>query len=623
MFDDVHRDLYRAIQLFLDGKEEESLQIINEVQEKIDLNQKDKHFLQFIKGYNLYFLGRFEKTVDISNQLYENSKKSNNPLFLIDAILFKFSIMYLQGRVGTLREDIVNCKNLLKSASQEPLPEFEMRRSFYYFMRGYNFFIESEYDKAIHYLNKSIAITEQYSEIPFRNSHVIDLLGSSYSEKGELDKALKFHKKSLKLIKGSSPIATMIKGGTLSSIGFLYYQQKKLDRAAECFEECLNIFESNSNSIMFLGNRVYLFLIPILLDKGAIEVAEKYLERFNQFNMKFRIPGNIRIYELSKARILKYRSRTRNRGEAEKILIELVEKHDNIIERGSRVLSGELTSVLIELCDLYLEELRTTQNLDVLNDITPYINKLLKEAEHTKSYSIQAHTFLLQGQLALLQMNMGDARRFLTNAQKIADDHDLQLLASAISREHDKLLEQLGDWETLKKQKASVSDRMNLVSLNNTIGRMQGKRAIELAESIDEDPMLLLILGEGGILLFSYPFTDEWKFDEELFGGFLTAFNSISDEIFSEGLDRVKFGKHTVLMEPVVNFSVCYLFKGESYIARQKLKNFANHLQRNNSIQETLDKFYQTCQILEIKDFPFLESLITEVFLNKSSEVVV
>ncbi|MHA2267915.1 MAG: tetratricopeptide repeat protein [Promethearchaeota archaeon] len=621
MFDGVHKEIIRASQLFNDGKEEESLLVLKKLQEKGELNSRDKHYYLFFKGYNNYFLGRLQEVFKIANQLYEDSSNSKNLLFLTDAILLKFSLMYVQGRIVQFKDEIETCKNLLKSAPQEPLSEVEMRKAFYYFMSGYSFFIEGEYDSAIEHLKKSIKLIEQYSEMPFRSAHVYDLLGSSYSEKGELDNALKFHEESMKNIKGSSVIAKMIKGGTLSSMGFLYYQQNKLDRAIECFEESLNIFESNSNSFMFLGNRVYIFLIPILLDKNSPELAEKYLQRFDQSNNKIRIPGNIRIYELSKARMLKYRNRTRDRAEAESILIKLIEKHDSIIERGIRILSGEFTSAPIELCDLYLEELRTTQNLDILQDIEPYLNRLLKEAERTKSYSQQAHTFLLQGQLALLQMNMGDARRYLTNAQKIADDNGLQLLANAISKEHDKLLEQLAEWENLKKQKAPISDRMNLVSLDDTIGRMQGKRAIEPTESINEDSMLLLILGEGGVLLFSYPFTDEWKFDEELFGGFLTAFNSISDEIFSEGLDRVKFGKHTVLMEPLSKFSICYLFKGESYLAKRKLVKFAELLKKNTSIQQTFEKLFKSSQVLELKDFPFLESLITDVFLSKVIEM--
>jgi len=50
-------------------------------------------------------------------------------------------------------------------------------------------------------------------------------------------------------------------------------------------------------------------------------------------------------------------------------------------------------------------------------------------------------------------------------------------------------------------------------------------------ELVDEESVVLLIITEGGVLLFSYPFADEWEFDDELFGGFLTAFNNISDEV--------------------------------------------------------------------------------------------
>ena len=60
---------------------------------------------------------------------------------------------------------------------------------------------------------------------------------------------------------------------------------------------------------------------------------------------------------------------------------------------------------------------------------------------------------MLYGKISLLQMNMGEARRYLIQAQNIAEDHGLQLLARAISEEHDKLLEQLAEWENFKKRK--------------------------------------------------------------------------------------------------------------------------------------------------------------------------
>ena len=122
---------------------------------------------------------------------------------------------------------------------------------------------------------------------------------------------------------------------------------------------------------------------------------------------------------------------------------------------------------------------------------------------------------------------------------------------------------------------------------------------------------------EGGVLIFSYPFTDEWKRDSELFGSFLSAFTSFSDEYFSEGLDRAKFGQYTVLMKPLETFSVCYLFKGQSYPAKQKLLQFTENIQNTEPVMKTLKKFYKTSQMLELKDFPFLEAFITDIFIGK------
>jgi len=133
--------------------------------------------------------------------------------------------------------------------------------------------------------------------------------------------------------------------------------------------------------------------------------------------------------------------------------------------------------------------------------------------------------------------------------------------------------------------------------------------------AVEEDPIVLLILTAGGVPIFSYPFADEWKFDDELFGGFMSSFSSISDEIFSEGLERAKFGSYTVLMKSVSNFSICYLFKGQIYLAKQKLTKFVERIQDSTSIWKTLNKFQKTSQVVELRDIPVMESLLTEIFL--------
>jgi hypothetical protein len=351
----------------------------------------------------------------------------------------------------------------------------------------------------------------------------------------------------------------------------------------------------------------YDFLIRISLDMNSPQIAKEYLEFFSQYiNKPFVWPTVHGWYDLSKARVLKSSSRIRDNAEAEKILKQLLESGDFML----------ITQAILEVCDLYLGELRSSKNLEILIDIQPLISRLLKESERTNSFSLQSRTSLLQGKLSLLQMNMGEARRHLTQAENIAENHGLQLLAREISKEHDKLLEQLKRWENLDKNGSSISDRLELADLDNSLSLIQGKRMIKAPEISEEVAVMLLIIAEGGILLFSYSFTDDWVIDDDLFGGFLSAFTTFSNEIFSEGLDRAKFGQFTVLMESVGSFSICYLFKGQTYIAKKKLSDFTENVQSNASIMETLNRFYKAGQVIELKDFPFLDGFIKRIFLN-------
>ena len=156
------------------------------------------------------------------------------------------------------------------------------------------------------------------------------------------------------------------------------------------------------------------------------------------------------------------------------------------------------------------------------------------------------------------------------------------------------------------------------VELNQASSKVVTEKEFIPTVSVEEEPIVLLILTAGGVPIFSYPFAEEWKFDDELFGGFMSSFSSISDEIFSEGLDRAKFGPYTVLMESISDFSICYLFKGQIYLAKQKLTKFVERIQNNTSIWQTLNKFQKASQVVELRDIPVMESLLTEIFLIKN-----
>jgi hypothetical protein len=213
---------------------------------------------------------------------------------------------------------------------------------------------------------------------------------------------------------------------------------------------------------------------------------------------------------------------------------------------------------------------------------------------------------------------MKTARRYLTQAQKIAESYGIKRLAMKISYEHDELLKQSKMWENLKTSDISLSHRWKLAGLNEQMEKMVKKRMIEFPELSKEEPVFLLIASEGGVPFFSHSFIEDKSFESHLFGGFLTTIDYFIKEMFSEGLDRAVFGDHTLLMKSIPPFFISYIFKGDSYYALQKLDYFNDHLQKEGEIWQNLLKAFQKNATIQLKDDPLLESLITDIFIAKS-----
>jgi hypothetical protein len=342
------------------------------------------------------------------------------------------------------------------------------------------------------------------------------------------------------------------------------------------------------------------------IEKNSIEQAQNYFEHLKMVVDETEgSPLYSQIYRTARALVLKSSPRAIFRGEAEKILKELAEEEVTYHEIN--------TIALISLCDLLLMELRTTNDANILDEIKPYISRLLNDAENQESYRWIAEIYLLKAKISQIKLNLDDARKFLTRAQKIANDHGLQLLAQKTSLEHDKLLEELDTWHIFRDTQASLSKRMNLVSVEGVIERMIHKRTIDPPELADEDQILLLIMGRDGVSYFNYPFIEDWNFDD-IFSSFMSAFNSFSDEIFSESIDRIKIGENVILIKPVESFLICYVIKGQSYSALQKLSRFSDAIKWKPEIWNTLNKSIKTSEMLELNNPPSLGDVVKEIF---------
>lgn len=473
------------------------------------------------------------------------------------------------------------------------------------FIMGWGHIFKGELDRSIMLGERALTIFNDLNN-KFMAARILNQLGSSYSMRGELDHGIMLNKRSLTVFNDLNDKLYMAK--VFNNLSDEYKQRGELDRALECIEQAIAINrEFGKRTLRSLVNN-HDFLIQILIDRGDLERARTSLHDLEQLNSQLKEKHVNLMFLFNKALILKTSLRARDRVKAEEILMQLLE--DENLSYESRY------STLINICELLLTELRMTNDLDVLEELNQFIDQLLEIAEKSHSYWLLGETYLLQAKLALLSLNLQGARRLLTQGQQIAERYGLKLLAIKISSEHDDLLKQLNMWENLNESTSSLKERMEFSRLDEQMKSMVNKRVSQTSEVASEEPVLLLITSEAGKPIFSKVFKKDFSFQDHLWGGFLTAFNSFSDEMLSEGLDRAKFGEYILIMKAASPFLFCYLFKGHSYLAQNTIQSFITKIKSKETIWETFNKFYQKNQEVQLKDIPSLEELLTETFIS-------
>ena len=262
--------------------------------------------------------------------------------------------------------------------------------------------------------------------------------------KGDLDHSIKYHKQSLTLFKelnNKNFIARI-----LNNIADNYRRKGDLERALESIELSIKFNDELGNIRAVAGNHD--FLIRILIDKGDLKQAQKALKQLEQIKNEIDNKKINSQYLFDKALVLKTSSRSRDRIGAEDILKQILE--DKTIDYESTV------EILLNLCELLLIELGISNDLSVLEEIDICTGQLLEVAEKSHSFILFAEIYFLKARLALLTLDLKTARRFLTQAQRIAERFGYSQLAANISLEHEKLRNHLSIWDDLREKEISL-----------------------------------------------------------------------------------------------------------------------------------------------------------------------
>ncbi|MFX1323479.1 MAG: tetratricopeptide repeat protein [Promethearchaeota archaeon] len=636
----ISEELLNINRTFNQGLYFKALDVLEDFEQTTDLSPNDKAFSQIIKSKIFYELGRSIEALKFAEEAFNICQEHGYQSFLFDSYIAKALALLNLGDFDKILDLLSEGENLLKQLSEIPRSDYTKKESVLKLIRSmFTFNRDRDINKALEYGEESLRISEEHNntiEIVLgleQNSVYYTTLGNldraiSYMERslriqrtyrqrdnwrtlkdlgvlkgiiGELDLALEYTNQSIVIAEELGNKAFIAE--CLNNSSLIYRQMGNLDYALKDLKRSLTIWEESGNKVRLIACLDSLFIVS--LDANFLKQAEHYLLRMQQLNEQILNKISDVACRLNKALLLKMSSNSLEKDKAKEIL-------QNIVRED--IINWEFTErALLHLCDIYLFELQTNNNQDILREINPLLSRLSEFAESQHYYRLIAETDLLQGKLALIQMNMGDARHLFTKAERVADEHGLQLLARTISTEHDKLLIQLEQWENLLKNNPTVSERVKLVEIDKTLDHLLGKKLIEPPDLVEEEPILLVIMTKAGSTFFNHTFKKKWD-HSDLFSSFISAFNTFSSEIFAKTIDRIKIGENTIFIKPVEPFVTCYVSRGQSYLAKKKLNKFSDTIKNKIEIWDTLIKSTKTFRELDVNNTPLLGVAVNEIF---------
>lgn len=534
-----HNDLIQAEIMSDKGDFKEALEQVNAFEKKNDLNNYDQISCYILKSSLLINLSQFEEGFKFAEKAYQMSKELRLDIYSIDAVILMGNALMRLQKLDDALDKILQGERLLKSITQISQNELIKREASLAVVKSIIFFYKGDGDKTLKYMKQSLtlretlgnkkeiieslsyigniytwykgdldlglkaaercqALVEEVNVKSVRFPLALNLInfGNIYFQKGLLDRALKYYKDSLSIFEELNDNEFI--AAALANISNIYLERGEIEQSLEIYKKVLKVQEKIGNpwyiSIAFMN------IIEMLIETGDIPQAKNYLEQFQRFNSQVNNDFVNASYRYCLALVLKTSTRTHNRAKSEELLKQIIEE---------KISTHFNLGALIHLCDLFLIELRITNDLEILDDIQPYIDQLLDFAEKNQSYTLLCETYLLQARIALLTFDIKKTRRLLIQAHQIAKRHDLRRLAEIILNEHEELIKQLDTWKRLKKMKAPISERIELSQLNNQIKRIV-RKGLSVSTQISEETVTVhkdkkvCIVCKGEVLGFTY-----------------------------------------------------------------------------------------------------------------------
>ncbi|MFX0084004.1 MAG: tetratricopeptide repeat protein [Candidatus Hodarchaeota archaeon] len=462
MLHPITNELSQAKRLMNESKFKEAIEVINKLEDKKDLTLQDQFEIHHLKSSLLSEIGYFNEALKYVELAHKESQQMKRDLQIINVLISKSSLLLRLTRLNEALRTIIKAEQILKKINQVSSKEYKEKYASLILLKGHYHWNMGDFNRSLEYAHEVLAIAKEIKNDILKLS-AARLFAFNYGLKGEYGRNLENTKRYLALAKKVNDKQAII--GALNSLGIMLTEKNEFNQALGYLKQGLSICDEINS---FKKAAVLSSLLDLYLEMNNLDEAHQCLDRIKQIKNQENIKWYNDLYQLEKAGLLKKKPQDINHLKAKEIYKQIVNEEDTFIEF--------YYVSLINLCDSYLKELHKTNDLKVLDEIQPYIKRLMNIAKSQNSFLLLAEGYLFQAKLKLIIFEFREAEDFLTQALITAERYGQDLLVKRIINEQGELSKNFIKWKKLKDTGANVSDRMDLARIDEQIELLLQKR---------------------------------------------------------------------------------------------------------------------------------------------------
>ena len=487
-------------------------------------------------GFSYWNFGDFEKALECYNHALQLSESLGNQWKVV--ILTNIALIYWE--MGEIRKSLdYNEKALFFAKKLDNKP---------YIVKIYNnlgniYLNKGEKDPTLDYYIQSLAIAEDIGD-KYETALVLNNLGETFQSIGDYQKAFEYYKKGLDIFTElNAKVEISVTFHNLVNISLILNNEKNVLKFLSELEQCK---QSNKEENKIINSS----------------------------------------YDLSLANVKKSSKRFTDIGEAQQIYLDLIKtkdtKHNYIVE------------AILQLCELYLLELKFSRKEGVLQELSDLINNLFEIAKEQNSFLLLCHSYMLLAKISILNFDSASiekAKELLERSLLTAQEQGYNHLARKIAFEMENQTKIINKINSTDTSNLTLDFLLELTEIEDYVAKVIKNTITSLPLDVeDEEPKLLLLLARSGVPIFSYSFGNPENYDSLLIGGFLSAINSFFQQTFftEEIIERISQKEFTILFRPHDEITFCYVFTGPYIKAVDRFEMFINELLLSEPLQETI-----------------------------------